>query len=75
MNRYFGGYEKDGDKLKFGAIAGTKMAGPPEAMQAERAFHSMLVSVSQWQLADGALALLSEGKVVARFAARPAGEK
>lgn len=75
VNRYFGGYEKDGDKLKFGAIAGTKMAGPPEAMQAERAFHSMLVSVSQWQLADGALALLSEGKVVARFAARPAGEK
>jgi hypothetical protein len=35
----------------------------------------MLASVSQWQIADGTLALLSEGKVVARFAARPAAEK
>lgn len=75
VNRYFGGYEKDGDKLKFGALAGTKMAGPPEAMQAESAFHAMLASVSQWQIADGTLALLSEGKVVARFVARPAAEK
>jgi heat shock protein HslJ len=75
VNRYFGGYEKDGPKLKFGALAGTKMAGSPEAMQAESAFHAMLASVSQWQIADGTLALLSEGKVVARFAARPAAEK
>jgi heat shock protein HslJ len=75
VNRYFGGYEKDGDKLKFGALGSTRMAGPPEAMQAESAFHAMLASVSQWQIADGTLALLSEGKVVARFAARPAAEK
>lgn len=75
VNRYFGGYEKDGDKLKFGALGSTRMAGPPEAMQTESAFHAMLASVSQWQIAEGALALLSEGKVVARFAARPAAEK
>ena len=75
VNRYFGGYEKDGDKLKFGALAGTRMAGPPEAMQAESAFLAVLASVSQWQIADGVLALQSEGKVVARFTARPAAEK
>ena len=75
VNRYFGGYEKDGDKLKFGALAGTKMAGSPEAMQVESSFLTMLASVTQWQLADGALALLSEGKVVARFAARPAANR
>ena len=75
VNRFFGGYTKDGDKLKFGALAGTRMAGPPEAMAAESAFLAMLASVTGWQIADGALALLSEGKVVARFSSRPAAAK
>jgi len=67
VNRFFGGYTRDGAKLKFGALAGTEMAGPPEAMQAESAYHAALASVTGWQIADGALALLSEAKVVARF--------
>ena len=75
VNRFFGGYEKDGEKLKFGQLASTQMAGPPEAMAAESAFLAMLASVTGWQIADGTLALLSEGKVVARLASRPAAEK
>ena len=75
VNRFFGGYTKDGDKLKFGALAGTQMAGPPEEMAVESAFLAMLASVTGWQIADGALALLSEGKVVARFSSRPAAAK
>ncbi|MCE9611932.1 MAG: META domain-containing protein [Chthoniobacter sp.] len=67
VNRFSGGYTQDGAKLKFGALAGTKMAGPPEAMQVESSFHAALASVTAWQIADDALALLSEAQVVARF--------
>ncbi len=75
VNRYFGGYEMDGEKLKFSKLASTAMAGPPEAMATESAFHKMLASVTGWRIADGALALLQDDKVVAQFASRPAAEK
>src|SRR5687767_14792975 len=38
VNRYAGGYELDGAKLKFGSTMGTRMAGPPEAMEMEKDF-------------------------------------
>lgn len=75
VNRFFGGYEKDGDKLKFGQLAGTRMAGPPEQMQVESAFLAMLAGVTHWRLADGALTLLSDGKSVAGFTRRAAAAK
>src|SRR5207302_4495540 len=42
VNRFFGPYEHEGEKLKFGALAGTRMAGPPEAMALEQEFLAML---------------------------------
>lgn len=75
VNRFFGGYEREGDKLKFGALASTRMAGPPEAMAAESAYLAALGSVTAWRIADGALELLQDAKVVARFSAEPAKEK
>jgi len=75
VNRFFGGYEREGEKLKFGALAGTEMAGEPKAMETERAFHSALESATAWRIADGALELLKDGKVVARFSAKPAVAK
>ena len=75
VNRYFGGYKLDGAKLKFGQLASTMMAGPPEAMATESTIHAMLASVTGWRIADGALALLHDDKVVARFASRPVAEK
>ncbi len=75
VNRYFGDYKADGEKLKFGALGMTEMAGPPEAMAMESAFHAMLASVTGWRIADGALALLHDDKVVARFVSRPAAGK
>ncbi len=75
VNRYFGSYEMTGEKLKFGPLATTRMGGSPEAMAAESAFNAVLASVTGWRIADGALALLQDDKVVAQFASRPAAEK
>lgn len=74
VNRFFGSFERDGEKLKFGALAGTKMAGPPEANALENAFLAALAATTQWRIEGGALELLNEGKVLARFtqgAAKP----
>jgi heat shock protein HslJ len=70
VNRYFGGYEREGDRLKFGALAGTHMAGPPAAMAGETAFLAALAATSHWRLDGPALELLHDGKVLARFTAR-----
>lgn len=69
VNRFFGGYERTGDKLKFGALAGTMMAGPPAEMAVETAYHDALGKVSQWRISKGALELLQGEKVLLRFTA------
>jgi heat shock protein HslJ len=75
VNRFFGGYERDGEKLKFGPLAGTRMAGPPEDMKTETAFLGALESVSQWRIVSGKLELLRANAIVARFApAKPAAK-
>ena len=74
VNRFFGGYERDGEKLKFGQLGSTFMAGPPEQMQVESAFLAMLASVTHWKLAGETLTLLSDGKIVAGFTPRAAGD-
>jgi len=67
INRYFGSYKLDGDKLKFGPLGSTFMAGPQAAMDAETVFFKMLDSVNAWKIADGRLQLLHDDKVIARF--------
>ena len=62
VNRFGGVYEKAGEKLKFGPLMGTRMAGLPEAMQGERKFLAMLAAVTGWSVVDGELILSgSEG--------------
>ena len=75
VNRFFGSYESTGGRLKFGPIAGTKMAGPPERMAVESSFLAMLASVTAWRIGEGALSLLHEDQIVARFAPGGAAEK
>ena len=75
VNRFFGGYEKTGEKLKFGALAWTMMAGPPEEMGAETAYHAALADVSHWRIAEGALELLKDKTVLLRFTAGKDGKK
>ena len=42
VNRIMGPYTLEGDALVFGALAGTMMAGPPEAMDQEQRLHRVL---------------------------------
>ena len=49
-NRYTGGYERDGDVLKFGNLAGTMMACPDALMDQERRFHQAMAQVSSWRI-------------------------
>lgn len=67
VNRFFGGYKRDGDKVKLGPLAGTMMAGPPEAMAIEAAFHKALESVTHWRLNKSALDLLQGDKLLLHF--------
>jgi heat shock protein HslJ len=42
VNRLMGSYAVDGDTLTCGPLAGTMMAGPPEAMDQEQRLHRAL---------------------------------
>lgn len=71
-NRFTGGYELDGESLRFGALASTKMACA-QGMDQEQAFHSALTRTAHWRLSAGGLELLdAKGNELARFEARSA---
>jgi copper homeostasis protein (lipoprotein) len=67
-NRLMGSYETKGSQLKFGEMAGTRMACA-QGMEAEQAFLKALSQVSTWKIAGGHLELFDGGgKMLARFA-------
>lgn len=69
-NQIAGDYERAGESLRLGRLAGTMMACA-EGMEAERAFLQALTRVRAWRVDEGRLELLDgEGKVLARFEAR-----
>ncbi len=69
-NRLAGSYELNGEQLKFGPMAGTRMACP-EGMDSEQAFLQSLERVSKWKITGQSLELFdSDGKVLAQFKAR-----
>lgn len=62
--------------LAFGPVMATRMAGPPERMELERAYTAMLASVREAEVSRGAvLVLRSERGVCARFAAGAPSER
>ncbi len=70
-NRYMGSYERDGDALSFGRLAGTLKACPPALMNQERRFHGAMEQVRGWRIdpRTGLLHLLDEaGDTVIRAA-------
>lgn len=71
INRFFGGYELDGDQITFAALGSTLMAGPQELMDQEHRFLRILQG-TMTVAADGDEVVLSgpEGSVRLR---RPAG--
>ena len=46
--------------LAVGALMSTRMAGPPDAMRAESAFHALLTGCTAWSV-DGAALTLRDG--------------
>jgi heat shock protein HslJ len=49
-NRYMGGYERDGDALSFGPLAGTMMACPEALMNQEQRFYQAMEQVTAWHI-------------------------
>jgi heat shock protein HslJ len=74
VNSYFGAYELVGERLSFGALAATRMAGPPELMAMEQIFLEALGRIDGWRIRDGALELLAGEAAVLRLAAAPETE-
>jgi len=68
VNRFSGGYELDGTSLRFGPLATTRRAGPPEAEWLEASVLTALGSTAGWKITGGSLELLDEtGARLMRF--------
>ncbi len=57
VNRFGGSYKVDSDKLTFGPMISTKMAGPAELNTQEAAFASAFAKVNGYTLSDNTLTL------------------
>jgi heat shock protein HslJ len=58
-NRYFGGYEVEGEELSVGMIGSTMMACAPEVMEMEARYLAALGATESFRLQDGQLVLHS----------------
>ncbi len=66
VNRYFGNYELNGDKIKFSAIGSTMMAAPEPMMNAETNYFKALDNVETIRFDNGNL-ILSGGDTTLKF--------
>jgi len=65
VNRLMGQYTQDGDVLRFGALATTMMAGPPEHMEQEqRVLAALSGDLRVEEDADGGVRLVSDAGAV-----------
>jgi heat shock protein HslJ len=72
VNRFSG--QSDAEALRAGRLRAvplisTRRAGPPAAMEAEARFFAVLGATPEWRRSDGALELVQDGVVKARFLA------
>ena len=70
VNRYTASYTVDGEQFTLGPIAGTRMAGPDDAMVAEAAYLTLLEAVTNVELNGSELALLAGERPVLEYTAR-----
>jgi len=68
-NRFMGGYDQDGNSLKFTQMAGTMMACEAPLMELESQVLKMLSVTTSYRIDNGQLNLLAGDKVLARFEA------
>jgi heat shock protein HslJ len=70
-NRFTGGYEADGARLRIGPVASTRRACA-HGMEREQRFFQVLPLVERFELGERTLTLLrGDGRLLARFAADP----
>jgi heat shock protein HslJ len=70
VNRYFGTVDFERESMRFSRLGATRMAGPPERMELERAFLDALERCRSFRIKGNELTLLDEGgAAVAAFAA------
>lgn len=61
VNRYSGAYDRGPDTaFTIGTLAATKMAGPPDAMEAEQGFFALVARVRTYRREGGLLVLGDE---------------
>ncbi len=60
INRYFGTYKTEGNKLSFGAVGSTMMAGPEHLLAAERDYLQFLHQITTYRLDNNLLILSKE---------------
>lgn len=65
-NQFGGEYELNGNSLRFGALAMTRMACPGR-MDVETAYGAALNATREWRIREGMLELLADDRVLARF--------
>jgi heat shock protein HslJ len=75
-NRFTASYTVDGDSLRIGAVASTRMACRPPADAVERVYLAALARVAGWRSDDAELVLLDEdGAELLRYrGATPVGD-
>jgi putative lipoprotein len=59
-NRFTGSYTLQGDRLRFGPMAGTMMACPPALAEQEQRLHAAFAAVRGWRIDNGLLHLTDQ---------------
>jgi heat shock protein HslJ len=67
VNSYFADYTTDGEKIRFGEIGSTLMAGDPALMAAETAYFELLGSVTSFALTPDKLTLSAGAQEVLSY--------
>ena len=60
VNRYFGAYELNDNKIKFGTVGATMMMGAPNLMEIESQYLQDLARVNKYKLEDKKLYLYTD---------------
>ncbi len=60
VNNYFGTYELNENKIKFGPAGSTMMMGPQSEMEAEQNFLQILPRIVSWHFVDKNLVLVTD---------------
>ncbi len=60
VNRYFGDYQLDGSKIKFGPAGSTMMMGPEDQMEAEYNYLQILPRIKSYKMDGSNLVLITD---------------